>query len=99
MRVLALSCLLSSLYSVVSSSSVGLLSTFTPPNVFQITNLLRTVDLTKPYIRETIAAVVENSSNEPQSEFYVPFPKEVIPKISYVNAKDKKGTKGEFATE
>lgn len=72
---------------------------FSPPQVFKNVNLLRTVDLIKPYVKETIAAIVENVSKEPQSEYYVPFPKDVVPKISSVEAIDKKGSLGDFKTE
>lgn len=69
---------------------------FSPPQVLQNTNLLRTVDITRPYSRETIAAIVENTSDAPQSEYYIPFDKEVIGNVSYVEARDKKGPTGEF---
>ena len=40
--------------------------------------------------------VVENVSEKPQKEYYVPFPKDVLPKISSIEARDKKGDLGEF---
>lgn len=69
----------------------SLAASFTPPQVFQHSNLLRTIDLSKPYARETVAAVVENVSGEPQSEYYLPVDKSVLPRLSYVEARDKKG--------
>jgi len=71
-------------------------ATFIPPQVFKNNNLLRTVDLSKPYVRETTAVIVENVSKEPQTEYYVQFPKDVVPKISSIEARDKKGGLGDF---
>ncbi|KAL7266986.1 dolichyl-diphosphooligosaccharide--protein glycosyltransferase subunit 1 [Rhizina undulata] len=79
-----------------SSSKLVLPADFAPPQVFKNANLLRTIDLTKPYVRETIAIIVENISNEPQAEYYLPVPKDLVPKISYVEAKDKKGSGAAF---
>lgn len=86
--------LLTSLSSCTSTAGSKLLlpADFTPPQVFKHSNLLRTIDLTRPYARETIAAVVENVSKVPQSEYYLPVSKETLPKVSYVEAKDKKST-------
>ncbi|TGZ82950.1 Ribophorin I [Ascodesmis nigricans] len=69
---------------------------FTPPQVFNNTNLLRTIDLTRPYSREVIAVIVENGSNQTQTEYYVPFAKEVVDRVSYVEARDKAGPGGDF---
>lgn len=86
--------LLTSLSSCASTTAGSKLlpADFTPPQVFKHSNLLRTIDLTRPYARETIAAVVENLSKIPQSEYYLPVSKETLPKVSYVEARDKKGT-------
>jgi oligosaccharyltransferase complex subunit alpha (ribophorin I) len=96
--------LLSSLLTAVSAvaapsapqSKLVLPSDFTPPQVFKNTNLLRTIDLTKPYSRETVAVIVENISKEKQNEYFVPFPTNEIGKVSYFDARDKKGPLGEF---
>ena len=94
--------LLSSLVLAISSAAaqlgptVVLPAAFTPPPVFKNTNLLRTIDLTKPYSREVIAIVVENVSDEPQSDYFVPFAKDVVDRVSYVEARDKKGLLGTF---
>lgn len=72
---------------------------FSPPQVFQNTNLLRTVDITRPYTREVVAAIVENISDAPQSEYYLPFDAEIFGNISYVEARDKKGPTGEFLVQ
>ena len=71
-------------------------ATFTPPQVFKNSNLLRTIDLSRPYVRETTAVVVENVSEEPQTEYYVPFARDVVTKISSIEARDKKGNLGDF---
>ena len=69
------------------SSSVVLASI---PQTFQHTNLLRTVDLTKPYIRESTALILENISNTTQTEYYWGIPLNLVPKLSYLEVKEKK---------
>ncbi|KAI5797908.1 Ribophorin I [Peziza echinospora] len=95
--------LLTSLVSgsaAASSHEAGVIPVdFNPPMVFKHTNLLRTIDLTKPYVKETVAAIVENVSNKLQTEYFLPFPRSVIPHISSVEAKDKKGDRGTFEVE
>lgn len=36
------------------------------------TNALRTIDLTKSYVKESLAVIIENISKEPQSLYYLP---------------------------
>jgi hypothetical protein len=69
------------------SSSVVLASI---PQSFQHTNLLRTVDLTKPYIRESTALILENTSNTTQTEYYWGIPLDIAPELSYLEVKEKK---------
>jgi oligosaccharyltransferase complex subunit alpha (ribophorin I) len=87
-----------SLFATLAAAAEQLVfpADFTPPQVFKQSNLLRTIDLTKPYAREIIAAVVENISKQPQSEFYLPVDKATLPKLSYVEARNKKGSGEEF---
>ncbi|CAZ80778.1 unnamed protein product [Tuber melanosporum] len=86
---------LASLFSLAPCSSAD--STlvqpkeFTPPPVFKNTNLLRTIDITKPYVRETTAMVIDNISKEPQTEYYVLVPKGIIENISYFEARGESG--------
>lgn len=86
---------LSSLFSLTSCSSadstLDLPKDFVPPQVFKNSNLLRTIDITKPYVRETVAMVIDNISKEPQAEYYVPIPKGIIENISYLEAKGEDG--------
>lgn len=85
--------------SVASASSpqspLVLPAGFTPPQVFKNTNLLRTVDLSKPYSREVVAIIVENTSEQPQSEYYVPLDRVQAERVSYVEARNKK-VEGKF---
>jgi hypothetical protein len=60
------------------------------PQPFQITNLLRTIDLTKPYVRDSTALILENISNSTQTEFFWGVPLELVPKQSYLDVKEKK---------
>jgi len=62
-----------------------------PPQVFKNSNLLRTIDITKPYVRETVAMVIDNISKEPQAEYYVPIPKGIAENISYLEARGEDG--------
>jgi len=90
--------LLSSLLATVDSKLV-LPSTFAPLAVFRNTNLLRSIDLTKPYSKEIIAVIVENVSKEGQREYFIPFTADEVKKVSYIEARDKKGTLGEFKVD
>jgi oligosaccharyltransferase complex subunit alpha (ribophorin I) len=53
---------------------------------------LRTIDLTKPYVRETTALVLENTSNMTQTEYYWGIPHNLVPKLSYLEVKERKTT-------
>lgn len=91
---------LSTLLAVSSASSIAsavvLPASFTPPPVFKNTNLLRAIDLTRPYSKEIIAIIIENVSGEKQSDYYVPFDANVVENVSYLEARDKKGSQGDF---
>ncbi|KAI5247015.1 oligosaccharyltransferase alpha subunit [Aureobasidium subglaciale] len=63
--------------------------TFEPPQVFQHTNLVRTVNLEKEYPRETINVVVENIDSKAQQEYYLPFPQDLIARVGGLDVKDK----------
>lgn len=73
---------------VLCSSSSAVLASI--PQSFQHTNLLRTVDLTKPYIRESTALILENISNSTQTEYYWGIPLDIVPKLSYLEVKEKR---------
>lgn len=80
----------------VSDRDAVLPPTFSPPQVFRHTNLLRTVDLSKSYIRTTLAAIVENVSEKPQDVYYLPVEKEVLGRVTNIDARDRKGSLGKF---
>lgn len=63
---------------------------FKPAAVFENTNLVRTINLEKGYVRETINVVVTNSDTAPHSDYYVPFEYDVIGKVGGFDARDKK---------
>ena len=70
------------------------------PQVFRHANLLRTIDLTKPYVRDSTAVVVENISNTTQTEYLWGIPLSLAPKMSYLEVKEKKsGVSPNFAVE
>lgn len=51
------------------------------------TNALRTIDLTKSYVKESLAVIIENVSKEPQSTYYLPREPETI--YSFLEAHEK----------
>lgn len=63
---------------------------FKPPQVFENVNLVRTINLEKGYVRETVNLVVSNIDKQPQSEYYLPFEYDTIGKIGGVEVRDKK---------
>jgi oligosaccharyltransferase complex subunit alpha (ribophorin I) len=70
------------------------------PQVFRHANLLRTIDLTKPYVRDSTAVVVENISNTTQTEYLWGIPLSLATKMSYLEVKEKKsGVSPTFAVE
>lgn len=93
------SALLSLAHTVVASSPTSELllpADFKPPQVFKHSNLLRSIDLTKTYVRQVIAAIVETTSDKPQDEYYFPLPQHLVETVSVIEARDKKGGPGEF---
>ena len=88
--------LVSAMSSSVSSSLVVLLICLSSlvcgaiPQVFQHTNLLRTIDLTKPYIRDSTALILENTSNSTQTDYYWGIPLNLVDRLSYLEVKEKK---------
>ena len=63
---------------------------FKPPQVFENTNLVRTINLEKGYVRETTNVLITNTDKAPQSDYYVPFEYDLIGKIGGFDARDKK---------
>lgn len=71
--------------------------TFTPPQVFQHTNLARTIVLAKGYPKETINVVVENVDKSPHSEYYVPFKQGHLARIGGFEVRDKNSPELSFS--
>lgn len=65
-------------------------SDFKPPPVFENVNLIRTTNLEKGYVRETINVVIQNVDSKPQSQYYLPFTYDAIGKIGGFEVRDKK---------
>ena len=63
---------------------------FKPPPVWENTNLVRTTNLEKGYVRETINVVVTNKDGSPQSEYYIPFDYDTMGKVGWLEVRDKK---------
>lgn len=64
-------------------------NTFRPPQVFRNVNLLRNINLEKGYVRETINVVIENVASDPQDEYFLPFPSQVVDRIGGLEVRDK----------
>lgn len=80
----------------VSKQMLG--GAFEPPQVFQHTNLVRTVNLEKEYPRETINVVVENIDKKAQQEYYLPFSQDLISRVGGLEVKDKNKPEAVFAS-
>ena len=63
---------------------------FTPPQVFENTNLVRTINLEKGYVRETTNVLITNTDKAPQSDYYIPFEYDLMGRIGGFDARDKK---------
>lgn len=75
-------------------------SSFTPPSVFENTNLVRMINLEKSYPRQQINVVIKNTGTQPEDQYYVPFEGTVIASIGGFEARDKqKGDLPPFAVE
>lgn len=48
------------------------------------------IDLQKGFPREHINVVIENTSKEPQDEYFIPFTSEQMEKIGLLEVRDKK---------
>ncbi|GAB7347462.1 hypothetical protein MBLNU459_g4376t1 [Dothideomycetes sp. NU459] len=73
-------------------------SAFTPPQVFQQNNLVRTINLEKEYPRETINVVIENVDKKPQDEYYLPFEQALIARVGGLEVRDKNNADLVFPT-
>ena len=82
--------LLSHVVADTPKSSILLSSTFTPPQVFQQVNLVRTISLEKNYAKETVNVIIQNTSEEPQDEYYLPFTSEKMERVGGFEVRDKK---------
>ncbi|KAL8686168.1 MAG: hypothetical protein Q9218_007302 [Villophora microphyllina] len=81
------------------SSQQILPNTFKPPQVFQNVNLLRSTNLEKGYIRETVNVVIENIDSKPQDQYYIPFSADIIDKVGGLEIRDKKNPGPAFQNE
>lgn len=98
MRPLCLWTLLSTVVGVLAGSNITqsaqsqqiLATDFKPPQVFENVNLVRTTNLEKGYVRETVNLVVQNVDSKPQNEYYLPFEYDVVGRIGGIEVRDKK---------
>ena len=62
----------------------------TVPQTLKITNLLRTLDLSKPLIREITSAALQNIATEDISEYYVPIDQAYTDHLAHISAENRK---------
>ncbi|KAK7203925.1 Ribophorin I [Myxozyma melibiosi] len=61
-------------FSIVASALLAYAATVLSapsPSDFKVVNMLRTVDLMKAYVRDSSSFILENTSSEPKSSFYL----------------------------
>jgi oligosaccharyltransferase complex subunit alpha (ribophorin I) len=94
-RLFAVSLLSLSSLAVASPYNVSakaLPATFSPPQVFENSNLVRTLNLERSYARDTVNVVVKNIADSPQNEYYYAIPREHITRVGGFEARDKKAS-------
>jgi oligosaccharyltransferase complex subunit alpha (ribophorin I) len=81
-------------------SKVNLPSTFQPPQVFKNGNLVHIISVEKNYVKEAINVLIENISQSPQDEYFLPFSADQMERLGGLEVKDRKDpTAGPFITE
>lgn len=81
-------------------STVALPANFKPPPVFKNTNLVHVISVEKAYAKEQINVLLENISDKPQDEYFLPFTAEQIARVGALEAKDRKDdTVGPFGVD
>ncbi|KAF4594716.1 oligosaccharyltransferase alpha subunit [Ophiocordyceps camponoti-floridani] len=82
------------------SSSSSADATFKPPAVFRNANLVHVISLEKNYVKEQINVLVENVSDQPQSDYHVPFTADQMARVGGFEVKDRKDVDaGPFSVE
>ena len=86
--------------SATNSTVKTLLDSFTVPQAFENSNLVRNVNLERSYPRETANIVVKNIGSKPASEYYYLFPSDLIGHVSGFEVKHRNDPKsGPFHVE
>ena len=74
------------------TSKVALPAEFKPPQVFKNANLVHIISLEKGYAKEQINVLIENTSKEPQTQYYLPFTADELARVGGFEVKDRKDT-------
>ncbi|PHH70374.1 hypothetical protein CDD82_7173 [Ophiocordyceps australis] len=83
-----------------SQSKATLPAHFKPAQVFSNANLNHIISLEKNYAKEQINVLVENVSNEPQDEYFIPFTSHQLARLGGFQVNDRKdATAGPFVSE
>lgn len=81
-------------------STVSLPAEFKPPPVFKNNNLVHVVAPERSYAKEQINVLIENVSDEPQDEYFLPFTADQIARLGSLEARDRKDDKiGPFGVD
>ena len=67
-------------------------ASFIVPQTWKNLNLLRTVDLTTPIVREVTAFVAFNTGDDPSKEYYFPVSEERDKHLAWISANERKTT-------
>lgn len=82
------------------TSKLILPADFKPPQVFKNANLVHIVSLEKNYVKEQINVLIENVSEQPQTEYYLPFTADQLSRVGGFQVKDRKDANaGPFVVE
>lgn len=85
-------CVANANHSAPLSSHQILPDNFKPPQSFKNVNLLRSINLEKGYVKETINVVIENTDAKAQDQYYIPFKAETIKNVGGLEVRDKKNS-------
>lgn len=69
---------------------------FTPPPVFENTEISRSIDVTGSYVRETLALTIKNVGDSPESTYYFAVDAETFAKIAVFEGREKRARKKGF---
>lgn len=61
---------------------------FRPPQVFENSHVLRTIDLTGSYVKEAVVIDLKNTGSQPEDKYYYTVRSEMKEKIAIIEEKE-----------